>query len=238
MKITGRNAVYEALKSDATIDKVLVENGLRDGESKKLLSVLKENSIKVTFADRQILEKECGTRSHQGFVAYTSEYKYYELEDIVSGEGDLFLVLLDGIEDPHNLGSILRVCECAAVDGVVITKHRSACVNETVMRTSMGAANNCKVARVTNLNSAIDFLKSKNVWVTAIELGGENIYKADFSGRIALVIGGEDTGVNKLTQKKCDRVASIPMKGKINSLNASVACGVAVFEALRKRTLK
>ena len=232
MKIEGKNSVRELLKTGKTIDKVLVANGMRDAESKMLVSVIKSAGVKVSFADKSILDKESETRRHQGFIAYVSDYKYAELGDIlnaVKDKDDAFIVILDGVEDPHNLGSVIRVCECGGVDGLIIGKHRSASVTDAVMRISEGSANHLKIARVTNINNALDEIKEEGIWAYALELGGGSIYKTD------LVIGGEDTGVNKLTQKKCDAVMSIPMYGKVNSLNASVACGIGVFEALRQR---
>jgi 23S rRNA (guanosine2251-2'-O)-methyltransferase len=148
------------------------------------------------------------------------------------------VVVLNEILDPHNLGSIIRVCECAGVDGIVIGKDRSASVSDTVMRISAGALNHIKVARVVNINTAIDKLKENGYWVYGLETDGGEIYKTDLKGKIVLVIGGEDSGVKKLTKSKCDGVVKIPMYGKVNSLNASVACGIAVFEALRQRTGK
>ena len=172
-------------------------------------------------------------------MAFVSDYVYAELSDMIAETKgkDCFFLVLDGIEDPHNLGSIIRVAECGGLDGIIIGKRRSAAVTDAVMRISEGGANHIKIARVTNVNAAIDELKENGVWVYGLELGGQDIYKSDLRGRIALVVGGEDTGINKLTQKKCDAVVSMKMYGKINSLNASVACGVAVFEALRQRSL-
>ena len=238
MKIEGKNSVRELLKTGKTIDKVLVANGMRDAESKMLVSVIKSAGVKVSFADKSILDKESETRRHQGFIAYVSDYKYAELGDIlnaVKDKDDAFIVILDGVEDPHNLGSVIRVCECGGVDGLIIGKHRSASVTDAVMRISEGSANHLKIARVTNINNALDEIKEEGIWAYALELGGGSIYKTDLKGRIAIVIGGEDTGVNKLTQKKCDAVMSIPMYGKVKSLNASVSCGIGVFEALRQR---
>lgn len=235
MKIIGRNAVSELIKTDREMDKVLVENGLRDGESKKLLSALRESRCKVQFCDRAIMDKEAGGSRHQGFIAFVSDYEYCSLEDLIKADGDRLIVLLDGVLDPHNLGSIIRVCECAGADGLVITKHRSASVTDTVMRISEGGANHLKIARVTNLNDAIDTLKERGYWVTGAELGGEDLYSADLTGNLALVIGGEDSGIKRLTRERCDRLVQIPMRGKVNSLNASVACGVVVFEAMRQR---
>ncbi len=240
MKIEGRNSVRELLKTNKTIDKVLVANGMRSAEDKAVIDAAKKSGVKVQFADKSILDKESETRKHQGFIAYVSDYKYAEFEDILSSlrdKEDAFLLLLDGVEDPHNLGSIIRVAECAGVDGIIIGKHRSASVTESVMRISEGGANHVKIAKVTNLNSAIDKIKEENIWVYALELGGENIYKTNLKGRICIVVGGEDTGVNALTQKKCDAKITIPMFGKVNSLNASVATGIGVFEAMRQRNV-
>lgn len=237
MKIEGRNAVLEAIKSGKTIDRVLVRNGMRDEPSRALVSAIKTAGVKVHFVDKITIDNESVSGKNQGFIAFVTDYRYAEVEDILSAKkgNDAFIVILDGVEDPHNLGSIIRVCECAGVDGLIIGKHRSAAVNETVMRVSEGSANHLKIARVVNINSTIEILKKKGVWVYAVELGGEDIYKSDLTGPLALVIGGEDTGVNKLTRSKCDKTITIPMHGKVNSLNASVATGIAVFEAVRQR---
>ena len=238
MKIEGRNSVRELIRSKKTVDKILIANGMRDEESKQLLNVIKSSGAKYQFADKSVLDKESDGKRHQGFLAYVSDYKYVELGDILSSvkdKEDAFIVVLDGVEDPHNLGSIIRVCECAGVDGLVIGKRRSASVTDAVMRISEGSANHMKIARVTNLNSALEEIKSENIWAYALELGGNDIYKTKLTGRICMVIGGEDSGVNELTKKKCDAHVSIPMYGNVNSLNASVACGLGVFEALRQR---
>lgn len=238
MKIEGKNSVRELLRSKKTIDKILIANGLRDEESKNLLNVIKSSGAKYQFADKSVLDKESAGRRHQGFIAYVSDYKYAELDDILTAaadKGDAFLVMLDGVEDPHNLGSVIRVCECAGADGLIIGKRRSASVTDAVMRISEGSANHLKIARVTNLNSALDAIKKAGFWAYALELGGSDIYKSQLTGRICMVIGGEDSGVNELTRKKCDAHVSIPMYGQVNSLNASVACGIGVFEALRQR---
>lgn len=238
MKIEGKNSVRELLKTKKTIDRILIANGMRDEESKNLLNIIKSSGAKYQFADKSVLDKESEGRRHQGFIAYVSDYKYTEFDDILSaidGKEDAFLVLLDGVEDPHNLGSVIRVCECAGVDGLIIGKRRSASVTDAVMRISEGSANHVKIARVTNLNVALEEIKKAGVWTYALELGGSDIYKNKLTGRICMVIGGEDTGVNELTKKKCDAHISIPMYGRVNSLNASVACGIGVFEALRQR---
>ncbi len=237
MKVEGRNAVYELLKSNKTIDKVLVQNGLRDEASKNLLKEIKDSGAKYVFCEKAVLDKESATKKHQGFLAYASDFIYVDLDDVLESvkDKDGLILMLDGIEDPHNLGSIIRVAECAGVDAIIIGKRRSAAVNEIVMRISEGSANHVVIAKAGNLNDAIKTIKENNIWVYALELGGENIYQADLKGKLCLVIGGEDTGVNKLTKSLCDGTVAIPMYGKINSLNVSVATAVAVFEAVRQR---
>ena len=201
------------------------------------LNELRESGIKIAFADKSVLDKQCKSGRHQGFIAFVSDFEYADLDDMIEAAADkeCFFLVLDGIEDPHNLGSIIRVAECAGIDGIIIGKHRAASVTDTVMRISEGGANHVAITKVTNINSAIEKLKENNIWVYGLELGGSDIYKPNLKGRLAIVIGGEDTGINRLTKEKCDGVMSIKMHGKINSLNASVACGVAVFEALRQR---
>lgn len=237
MKVEGRNSVYELLKTDKEVEKVIVQRDLKDEASKRLINIIRSKKIKVQPVDKYVIEKESESARNQGFIAYVSDYKYFDLEDIIEGakDKDGFIVVLSEITDPHNLGAIIRVCECAGVDGIVIGKDRSATVSDTVMRISEGALNHVKVARVTNINTAIDKLKESGYWVYGAELGGKNIYNADLGGKIVLVIGGEDSGVKKLTREKCDGILTIPMLGKVNSLNASVACGIAVYEVVRNR---
>lgn len=240
MKVEGRNSVYELLKTDKEIDKILVQKDLKDDASKRLINVIRSHKIKLQPVDKYVIEKESESKRHQGFIAYVSDYKYFDIDDIIEAgrDKDGLIVILNEILDPHNLGSIIRVCECAGADGLIIAKDRSATVSDTVMRISAGALNHVKVARVTNINNAIDELKDNGYWVYGAELGGQEIYKANLTGKICLVIGGEDSGVKRLTKDKCDGIISIPMYGKVNSLNASVACGIAVFEVLRQKNLK
>ena len=237
MKVEGRKAVYELLKTDKEIDKILVQKDLKDEASKRLVNVIRSNKVKIQVVDKYVIDKESESKRSQGFIAYVSNYKYFEIEDILNDvkDKDGFIVILNEIMDPHNLGSIIRVCECAGVDGIVIGKDRSASVSDTVMRISEGALNHIKVARVTNVNQTIDLLKDNGFWVYGAEAGGSDIYKTNLKGKLCLVIGGEDSGVKRLIKEKCDGIVSIPMFGKINSLNASVACGVAVYEAVRQR---
>lgn len=239
MKVEGRNAVYELLKTDKEIEKILVQKDLKDEASKRLINVIRSHKIKLQPVDKYVIEKESESKRNQGFIAYVSDYKYFDLEDVIDAcaEKDGLVVVLNEILDPHNLGSIIRVCECAGADGIIIGKDRSASVSDTVMRISAGALNHVKVAKVTNINTAIDKLKENGFWVYGAEVGGGNIYKSNLTGKICLVIGGEDSGVKRLTKEKCDGVISIPMFGKVNSLNASVACGIAVYEVVRQRVL-
>lgn len=237
MKTEGRNAVIELLKTGKNIDKLLLEKGAQ-GSLGLIFAQARKLGVRVQFVDRKVLDKESVTQKHQGVIAFTTDYEYFDLEDIIAekkSEKGGFIVLCDGIEDVHNLGSILRVAECAGADGVVIPKTGSAPITESVIRISAGAAEHMKVARVSNLNQAIETLQKSGYWVYALEAGDEDIYAQDFSGNVALVVGGEDSGVKRLTKEKCDKVVSLPLKGKVNSLNASVALGIAAYEVLRKR---
>ena len=237
MKTEGRNAVLELLKTGKNIDKLLIEKGAQ-GSLSILFAQARKKNIRVQFVDRQVLDKETVTGRHQGVIAFTTDYEYYELEDLIAekkSEKGGFLILCDGIEDVHNLGSIIRVAECAGADGVVIPKTGSASVTESVIRISAGAAEHMKVAKVANLNQTIEFLQKNGYWIYALEAGGEDIYAENFSGNVALVVGGEDSGVKRLTKEKCDKVLSIPLQGQVNSLNASVALGIAAYEVVRNR---
>ncbi len=241
MIIEGRNAVLEALKSDIAIEKLLIEKGAETrGSGGSIFRMAREKRIKYQFAPKTLLEKESPSGRHQGFLAYVSEFNYCQTEDILAyareQDEEPFLVLLDGVEDPHNLGSIIRVCECAGVHGIVIPRYRSAAVNETVVRVSAGACNHMRIAKATNLNTEIENLKKQGVWVYAAEADGQSMYSVNLQGALALVIGSEGKGVKSLTREICDGVLSIPMFGQINSLNASVACGIAVYEAVRQRS--
>ncbi|MBQ3220761.1 MAG: 23S rRNA (guanosine(2251)-2'-O)-methyltransferase RlmB [Clostridia bacterium] len=237
MKTEGRNAVLELLKTGKNIDKLLIEKGAQ-GSASVIFAQARKRNIRVQFVDKQVLDKESVTKKHQGVIAFTTDYEYFDLEDIIAekkSEKGGFIVLCDGIEDVHNLGSILRVAECAGADGVVIPKSGSASVTESVIRISAGAAEHIKVAKVPNLNQAVETLQKSGYWVYALEAGGEDIYEEKFEGNIALVVGGEDSGVKRLTKEKCDKVLSIPLQGKVNSLNASVALGIAAYEVVRNR---
>lgn len=239
MKIEGRNSVIELLKTDNTIDKILVqETACNSGSGKVIFSLIKQRGIKYIFTKKEVMDYESGSGNHQGFIAYTSDFEYADFETVVkcalSRENPL-IVVLDGIEDPHNLGSIIRVCECGGADGIIIPKHRSASVNETVVKVASGAAAHIMIARETNINAIIAALKEKGFWIYGGDSIGESMYDVDFRGKTVLVIGGEGNGIKKLTMENCDKIVSIPMYGKINSLNASVACGILVYEINRQR---
>ena len=236
MKTEGRNAVLELLKTDKTVEKILLEKNAQ-GTLGRIFAEARAKGVRVQFVDKRVLDKESVTGKHQGCIAFSSDYKYASLEDIMGskGENDGFIILCDCIEDVHNLGSIIRVAECVGADGVVIQSTNSASVTEAVIRISAGATNHIKVAKVNSINRAVEQLKKQNYWLYALEADGTDIFDADLTGNIALVVGGEDSGVKRLTREKCDFTLSIPLKGKVNSLNASVALGIAVYEAVRKR---
>lgn len=236
MKTEGRNAVFELLKTDKNIDKLLLEKNPQ-GSLKSIFAEARKRNIRVQFVDRKVLDKESAEGRHQGVIAFCTDFKYSSLDDVISarGENGGFIIVCDGIEDVHNLGSIIRVAECAGADGVIIQSTNSASVTDAVIRISAGAANHMKVAKVNSVNRAIDELKKQGYWLYALEADGSSIYEADLKGNIAIVVGGEDSGVRRLTREKCDFTLSIPLKGKVNSLNASVALGIAVYEAVRKR---
>lgn len=235
MKVEGRNAVLELLKSDKSVDKLLMQKGA-EGSAGRIFAMAREKNIRVQFADARALARESETGRHQGVIAFVSEYEYADLSDLCAPkDSPRFVVVCDGVEDVHNLGSIVRVAECAGADGVVIPKNKSAQITGAVVRISEGAANHIKVARVPGVNYAIDELKKAGYWVYGLEADGEDIYACDLTGDIALVVGGENSGIGALTRKKCDKILSLPLYGKVNSLNASVALGAAAYEAVRQR---
>ncbi len=242
MIIEGKNAVTEAIKSGTTIEKLYVEKGNFARELNRIIALAREAGIKVSFEKSETLEKLSPTGRHQGVIATTTEYKYFDLEEVYEqakerGE-DVLFIILDGVEDPHNLGAVIRVADCAGATGVIVPKHRGAGVTDTVVRVSAGASAHVKVSKVTNVNDAIRYLKEQGVFVFAADMDGEDIYKTNLKGDIALVIGGEGSGVHTLTRKLSDGIVSLPLYGQVNSLNASVATGIVVYEALRQRNGK
>lgn len=235
MKTEGRNAVLELIRSGKPIEKIVMEKGAQ-GSLARIFAEARKHGIRVQFAEDKALDRMSGSGRHQGVIAFAAEYEYADIEDIINhgGEGG-FVILCDGIEDVHNLGSIIRVAECAGADGVVIPAQKSASVTEAVVRISAGAANHVMVAKVPSLSGAIERLKECGYWLYALEADGQSIYSADLSGKVGLVIGGEDSGVRRLTRERCDGVLSLPLLGKVNSLNASVALGIAAYEVVRCR---
>lgn len=241
MNIEGKNQVIEAIKNDKTINKIFVDKNFitrRDD----VISLARKNQIKVEFLPKTVLDKISVTQHHQGYIAETVEFNYCNVEDILQNAKDKehspFVVLLDGIEDPHNLGAIIRTCECAGVDGIIIPKVRACQVNETVVRTSAGAISNIKIARVTNLKNAIDTLKDAGLWIYAAETGGEIIYNQNLTGPIGIVVGSEGAGVKQSLRSYCDGIVTLPLFGSVNSLNASVATAVVIYEIVRQNLKK
>ena len=232
--ILGRNAVIEALKSDRTIECLYVSKGDLEGSIKVALGLAKDKGIVVKEADRRKLDTMCEGLNHQGIVAKVTPFKYCEVNDILEvaekkGEKP-FIVILDEIEDPHNLGSIIRTAELCGVHGIIIPKRRNVGVTSTVYKCSAGAIEHMKIAKVTNINATIDMLKEKGIWIYGADIEGKDYsYNTDFSGPCALIIGSEGKGISNLTLKKCDLLVKIPMIGKINSLNASVAGGIMMM---------
>lgn len=237
--IEGRNAVLEALRSGKPVDKLFVLDGCQDGPVRTIVREAKKHDTLVQFVDKERLTQLSQTGRHQGVIAYTAAYEYAQVEDMLAlakerGE-DPFLILLDDIEDPHNLGAIIRTANLAGAHGVIIPKRRAVGPTATVAKTSAGAINYTPVAKVTNLTKTMKELKEKGLWFVCADMGGESMYKLNLTGPIGLVIGNEGEGVSRLVKETCDFVASIPMKGDIDSLNASVATGVLAYEIVRQR---
>lgn len=239
MKIEGKNPVKELLNTESSIEKIMIASGTNDAELRTIQKLAREKNIKVEFIDRRGLDKKSETGHHQGVIAITSEFEYADLDEIIenvkNSQKDAIFIILDEILDPHNLGSIVRVAECTGVAAVIIPNRRSATVNETVIRTSAGATAYVPIVKVTNINQAIEKLKENGVWVFGLDMDGETMYKTNLTGNIGLVVGGEGTGIGSLTRKLCDGIISIPMFGKVNSLNASVSAGIALYEVVRQK---
>ena len=241
--IIGRNAVIEALKSDRTIECVYVSKGDLEGSIKVALGLAKDRGVVIKEADRRKLDTMCDGLNHQGIVARVTPFKYCEVNDILEDakrkEQQPFIVILDEIEDHHNLGSIIRTAELCGVHGIIIPKRRNVGVTSTVYKCSAGAIEHMKIAKVTNINATIDMLKEQGIWIYGADIDGKDYsYNTDFSGPCALIIGSEGKGISSLTLKKCDLLVKIPMIGKINSLNASVAGGIMMYEVLKGRLTK
>lgn len=238
-KIEGRNVVLEAFRSGKPVDKLFVLDGCQDGPVRTIIREARKHDTIIQFVEKERLHQLSETGRHQGVIAYTASYEYAEVEDMLAlakerGE-DPFLVLLDGIEDPHNLGAIIRTANLAGAHGVIIPKRRAVGLTATVAKTSAGALNYTPVAKVTNLVKTMEELKKEGLWFVCADMGGEKMYDLNLKGPIGLVIGNEGEGVSRLVKETCDYVASIPMHGDIDSLNASVAAGVLAYEIVRQR---
>ena len=238
-RLEGRNAVLEAFRSGRTVDKLYVLMGNHDGPIQTILREAKKQGTVVSYVTKERLNQMSETGNHQGVIALAAAYQYAEVEDILErarekGEPP-FLILLDGIEDPHNLGAIIRTANLAGAHGVIITRHRAAGLTAVAARASAGAVHYTPVAKVANLAQTIEQLKKEGLWFVCADMGGNRMYDLDLKGPIGLVIGNEGEGVSRLVREKCDFTASIPMKGDIDSLNASVAAGVLAYEIVRQR---
>lgn len=239
LTIEGRNAVLEALRAGRPVDKLFVQDGCKDGPVQTITREARKRDALIQYVAKERLDQMSETGRHQGVIAYVAAYEYADVEDMLKlaeekGEPP-FLFLLDGIEDPHNLGAIIRTANLAGAHGVIIPKHRAAGLTATVAKTSAGALNYTPVAKVTNLAATMEDLKKRGLWFVCADMGGELMYRLNLTGPIGLVIGNEGSGVGRLVRETCDMTASIPMKGNIDSLNASVAAGVLAYEIVRQR---
>ena len=236
--VYGRNAVAEAIRAEAGVEKLLLQKDI-SGEGKKLFALAKKANIPVQTVPKFVLDKECGGAAHQGTAALVTEYEYSDIDSIIQFAADSgtppFVVVLDGIEDPHNLGAIIRSAEGAGVHGILIPKRRAASVGATVMKVSAGAAAYTRIAKVPGIPAALGELKEKGLWIYGLDMEGQAYAEVDFRGGICLVIGSEGQGLSRLVRESCDYLVSIPMRGRIDSLNASVAAGIVLFEAAGQR---
>ena len=238
-QLEGRNAILEVLRSGRDIEKIMVARGNVEGTIKRIVAMAAEKGVVIQEVSRQKLDEISQTKNHQGVIAIVSAHNYVEVDDILAvakeRQEDPFLLLLDGITDPHNLGAILRTAECAGVHGVVIPKRRSVGLNATVGKTSAGALEYMPVARVTNIVKTMEYLKKQGLWIACADMKGLDHFDTNMKGALALVIGSEGDGVSRLVKENCDFTVSIPMYGKISSLNASVAAGLLMYEVVRQR---
>ena len=238
--VEGRNAVLELLNSDRDINKIFVQSGERHGSINKIIAVAKENKVVVTEVEKSKLDFMSKTKNHQGVIAVVPPFNYCEVEDILdfakSKNEDAFILILEGIEDPHNLGSIIRTAETAGVHGIIIPKRRTVTVNSTVAKVSAGAVEHMKIARVNNITETIRKLKENGLWIIGTDGESRTLYyNQDLKGDIAIIIGSEGFGMSRLVKENTDMLVKIPMKGKITSLNASVSAGIIIYEAVKQR---
>lgn len=242
-QVEGRNSVTELLKSGKDINKLYVQKGEKHGSINEIIKLAKQNKVVITELDRAKLDQMSESHNHQGVIAIVPPYEYCDVDDILeyakSKNESPFILILDGIEDPHNLGSIIRTAECSGVHGIIIPKRRSVQVNATVNKTSAGAAQYVKVARVNNLTETIKYLKENDVWIYGTDIEGKCYYNEQkYNGGVAIVIGSEGFGMSRLVKENCDFLVKIPMVGKINSLNASVSAGILMYEVFNQRNNK
>ena len=242
-QIEGRNSVLELLESGKDINKIFVTRGEKHGSINKILAIAKERKIIVVEKDKKQMDEMAQEESYQGVIAIVPPFEYVEIEDILNEakqkQEDAFILILDGIEDPHNLGSIIRTAETAGVHGIIIPKRRAASVNSTVNKTSAGAVEHMKIARVTNISDTIEQLKQEGLWICGTDISAEKYYyNQDLTGPLGIVIGNEGKGISEKVKKNCDFNVKIPMKGKVTSLNAAVSTGIIVYEAVKQRIVK
>ena len=242
-QVEGRNAVLELLESGKDINKIFVEKGEKHGSIHKIIAIAKERRIIIVEKEKGQMQEMAQNQNYQGVIAIVPPFEYCEIEDILeeaeNKNEDPFVLILDGIEDPHNLGSIIRTAETAGAHGIIIPKSRAAAVNSTVAKTSVGAVEYMKIARVTNISDAIDKLKRAGLWICGTDISTEKYYyNQDLTGPIGIVIGNEGNGMSEKVRKNCDFLVKIPMKGKVTSLNASVSTGIVVYEAVKQRLSK
>ena len=235
--LTGRNPIREALKNHHDLERLLVQKGELSGSAREIVQKAKEQKVQIQVVEKSRLDAI--TPNHQGLIAFASAYQYSTVEEILQtakerGE-DPFIILLDGITDPHNLGAVIRTAECAGAHGIIIPQHRSVGLSPAAVKSSAGAVEYIKVARVSNLSRTIEMLQKQNIWFYAVTMNGEDYRKVSFQGGVALVIGAEEDGISRLVAEKCDRAVSLPMTGKIESLNASVAAGIMMYRVLESR---
>ena len=230
MLVYGRNVVNEILNGKTKIYKVFLDNNYKDED---ILNKINKRGLKKFHIDKSKLDKMCGNSTNQGIAMDIEEFNYYDIKTIENDDKSNFVVMLDSIEDPHNFGAIIRTCECAGVDYIIIPKNRSVSVNSTVYKTSSGALSNMKIVEVTNLHNTIKKLKDLGFWVYGSDAKGKDYRSIDFSGKTCLIIGSEGHGLKQIVSNSCDEIISLPMKGKINSLNASVAAGIFIYEIMK-----
>lgn len=239
--VEGRNAVLEALESNQNFDYIMVSSGQKNGSINKIIAIAKEKGIVIKEEDRRKLDKISETGAHQGVIAAVSQFKYSDVDDILKNAEEKkeapFIIILDEIEDPHNFGAIIRTAEVCGAHGIIIPKRRNASVTSSVYKTSAGAVEYMPIARVTNLSSTIEYLKEKNIWIYGADMDADSFcYDHNYNDGTAIIIGNEGKGISHLLKSKCDFLIKIPMKGRISSLNASVAAGIMMYEVLKRRS--